>query len=147
MEKMSEKICPICTHVLYKRYEGLVCKNYKCKLYFKLGRGWVFITKEKTREEVIINDMWNNNSRLRFIKEWVKIKNEVLVRDKYKCQFCEYNLTDDFFRRVGLDVHHIIPAAKQSALYLDKDNLITVCNECHDKLHSNDKHKFLRKKS
>jgi len=133
--------CPLCNHILYKRYEGLVCKNHKCKLYFKLGKGWVYLT-DKSREYQIINSMWDSNSRLRFNKKWIEIKAKIIQRDNYKCQFCEYNFSNDFDRTNGLEVHHIIPASKESTLFLDEDNLITVCKKCHKKLHSTDKYKF-----
>lgn len=31
--------CPLCNNVLYSKKCGLVCKNHRCALYWKLG-GW-----------------------------------------------------------------------------------------------------------
>ena len=38
--------CPICKHKLQYRKNGLVCKNWKCKNYWKKGRGVCFTAKE-----------------------------------------------------------------------------------------------------
>lgn len=137
------KKCPLCEHRLYNRNEGLACKNHKCKLYFKCGVGWCYIGINTLAHD-IINELWNKNTHLIFTKQWAEKKAEILKRDDYKCSLCNYKLIKDFYRKVGLDVHHIVPASKESALYLDSDNLITVCKNCHNTLHSADKHKFKR---
>lgn len=36
----SELRCPSCNHILQEKKDGFVCKNWKCKLYWKLGKGW-----------------------------------------------------------------------------------------------------------
>ena len=38
---MDEK-CPICNHRLYWRKDGGVCKNWKCKNHWKMGKGSVY---------------------------------------------------------------------------------------------------------
>lgn len=35
-------ICPICGHKLVKKSAGMVCKNWKCPLYWKLKKGWAY---------------------------------------------------------------------------------------------------------
>jgi len=52
-----------------------------------------------------------------------KRKKEILQRDNYTCQLC-YSMT----RR--LSVHHINPQGSA-----DPDNLITLCNGCHNAVH------------
>lgn len=37
-----EMECPVCKHKLFKKAVGLVCKNWKCSLYWKLKKGWVY---------------------------------------------------------------------------------------------------------
>lgn len=50
----------------------------------------------------------------------------VLDRDRWKCRRCGY--------RQALHIHHII---YRSQMGVDESwNLITVCNECHDAIHS-----------
>lgn len=142
---MVNKRCPVCDLVLYKRHEGLVCKNYKCDLYFKCGKGWFYNNGEKSHEEKIVNGLWNSSYKTMFSKQWAELKSIILRRDNYCCQFCEYKMSKDFYRNGTLIVHHIVPVHKQAALYLDKQNLIVVCKECHTKLHSHDKYRFGRK--
>ena len=134
--------CPHCNSKLVKKTEGWSCQNFCCPLYFKCGCGWIYISPNKTTAEARVNEFWNSSSRLRFLKEWNDLRVIILKRDNYTCQKCNYCLADDFYRKKSLHVHHIVPSHKESALYFDEQNLITLCNECHSIVHSADKHKF-----
>lgn len=134
--------CPMCNAKLVKKWEGLVCQN-NCSLNFKIGKGWVYLQSDsgwsKSREYV--NSCFS--SRRNYMqKEFAKLRKEVIRRDDYKCRMCSYSLTDDYYFKVGLCVHHIIPASEEMALFLDKDNLITLCKDCHLKIHKEDKYNF-----
>ena len=66
------------------------------------------------------------------------IRREVLRRDGYKCQECnwsheEWNPSDPRH----LEIHHIKHHAKGGANV--KENLKTLCTVCHDKIHRNEK--------
>lgn len=63
-------------------------------------------------------------------KEW---RAAVFERDKYTCAICG---------KVGgdLNAHHIKPYAKYPDLRLDPDNGITLCKECHRKVHRKGNH-------
>jgi hypothetical protein len=66
------------------------------------------------------------------------IRREVLRRDGYKCQDCnwsheEWNPSDPRH----LEMHHIKHHAKGGANV--KENLKTLCTVCHDKIHRNEK--------
>ena len=66
------------------------------------------------------------------------IRREVLRRDGYKCQDCnwaheEWNPSDPRH----LEIHHIKHHAKGGANV--KENLKTLCTVCHDKIHRNEK--------
>ena len=64
--------------------------------------------------------------------EWRKLKSKVLIRDNNECQVCKS------MGKVTLNhliVHHIKPIEYYPSMRLDKDNLITVCIECHNKIH------------
>lgn len=54
-------------------------------------------------------------------------KSYVLWRDDYKCQQCKK-------KNVPLHVHHIVYRSECGSD--DEDNLITLCEDCHKKLHS-----------
>lgn len=58
----------------------------------------------------------------------------VKKRDKYKCTECN--------SRNSLVVHHIIPYDPDNELTIYKENLITVCKECHNRLHFLNKFNF-----
>jgi hypothetical protein len=60
--------------------------------------------------------------------DWEDIRKAVYTRDKYKCKFCNGKSGD--FR---LEAHHII--SKVDGGKDDFDNLITLCKDCHVKVH------------
>ncbi len=51
-----------------------------------------------------------------------------LERDDYECQRCESPF--------DLEVHHIKGAVREPLLANDIDNVITLCEDCHDKVHA-----------
>ena len=64
-------------------------------------------------------------------KEWRDVRNCVLNRDFFICQICgEINCNI---------VHHIVELTpmniNDATITLNADNLITVCNQCHDEIH------------
>ncbi len=54
-----------------------------------------------------------------------EIKEKIIQRDNHKCPLCKGNSNDD-----GLAVHHIIPNGPAT-----EENLMLLCNFCHDKIH------------
>jgi len=56
---------------------------------------------------------------------WYYVRKDVLKRDRYRCSICKQR-----FRKKQLDVDHIIPVQMGGQLF-DKDNLRTLCKECH----------------
>ena len=54
------------------------------------------------------------------------LRNSVLMRDGWRCQSCG--------SRQGLEVHHITPRSKFGDDV--EENLITLCWECHRRIHS-----------
>ena len=73
----------------------------------------------------------NFSKKLYGSKEWRNIRNFVLNRDFYMCKICgEINCNT---------VHHVVeltPAnINDSNITLNPDNLVTVCNQCHDEIH------------
>lgn len=66
------------------------------------------------------------------------VRRETLRRDEYKCQDCGWN--HSLFNRSDprfLELHHIVHHQDKGPN--DMDNLITLCNICHDKKHKLDK--------
>ena len=65
----------------------------------------------------------------RELKEaWKKVRLEVLERDNYECQMCKHKL--DPTKPSGTHTHHIVPR-QYKELFLDKNNLLTLCTMCH----------------
>ena len=70
---------------------------------------------------------------MRFYKTagWEKKRLEILERDNYECQRCK---AKGRFGR-GNVVHHIKHLEARPDLALEDDNLMTVCERCHNELH------------
>lgn len=67
-------------------------------------------------------------------KEWEKVRQFVLMRDKYKCQKCG---------RPAQEVHHIIHLSPENvwdvSITLNPDNLVSLCRDDHFAEHKQDK--------
>jgi len=62
--------------------------------------------------------VYNNNA-------WRKLRDEIIERDNYTCQLC--GSTEG-----PMIADHIKPHRGDNDLFWDKDNLITLCKNCHD---------------
>lgn len=62
---------------------------------------------------------------------WLKTRERVLERDHNECQMCK---REGRYGR-GNVVHHIKHLDARPDLALEPDNLLTVCEECHNRLH------------
>lgn len=76
-------------------------------------------------------------------KEWKKKRKDIFKRDNNECQKCK---AKGKFRKAKC-VHHIKHLRDNPELALEDENLICLCNICHneehpEKLHSNSKSKF-----
>ncbi|MBW2970661.1 HNH endonuclease [Candidatus Woesearchaeota archaeon] len=58
---------------------------------------------------------------------WEFVRKDVLKRDKYRCSICNQR-----FRKTQLDVDHIVPI-NMGGKPFEKNNLRTLCKECHKK--------------
>lgn len=62
---------------------------------------------------------------------WEHKRITVLKRDGYKCRNCKrYGKTTE-----ANTVHHVKPVEYYPELYLDSINLISLCVNCHNKMH------------
>lgn len=63
-------------------------------------------------------------------KEWQKVREAVLMRDKYLCQHCG---------RPAEEVHHIKHLSPENigdpSVTLDMNNLVSLCKDCHFEEH------------
>ncbi|KGJ25373.1 HNH endonuclease [Staphylococcus haemolyticus] len=67
-------------------------------------------------------------------KAWEKIRRMALDRDNYLCQRC---LSNNKITSAKI-VHHITYLDDDFSKALDLDNLMCVCQDCHNKIHAND---------
>lgn len=64
-------------------------------------------------------------------KEWKKLRSEILRRDGYICM-----ISKRYGKNKQADtVHHIYPARDYPELFFNANNLISVSNNAHNKLH------------
>jgi len=68
--------------------------------------------------EVCMDEFNRNNS-------WFWVRKDVLKRDRYTCQICRKRMRKKF-----LDIDHIMPV-RSGGNPFDKENLRTLCKECH----------------
>ena len=64
-------------------------------------------------------------------RTWKRKRAIILRRDKYLCRNCKR-----YGRKVGATtVHHMIPLSVDSSLAMCSNNLLSLCNKCHEKMH------------
>lgn len=73
--------------------------------------------------------------------KWKKKRPAILRRDKYECREC---------RRYGkavqaTTVHHVYPLELYPDRKLDSNNLISLCNGCHEGMHIRNSHELTDK--
>lgn len=74
-----------------------------------------------------------NTNQEKFYKsqKWIRLRESVLQRDMYMCQYCKR-----FGKHVQADhVHHVLPREFYPELTYTPWNLISLCKACHDSMH------------
>lgn len=61
-------------------------------------------------------------------KEWEHIRAIALARDRYQCVMCKQK---GILKKADM-VHHIVPVKKNWNKRLELNNLISLCNACHN---------------
>ena len=74
-----------------------------------------------------ISDNWSN---LKCSREYVQWRKAIFERDNYICQGCGYDKGNI------IQAHHILPRSKFPHLTFSINNGITLCKDCHKKIHS-----------
>lgn len=68
----------------------------------------------------------------KYDKRWKRKASVIKKRDDYLCQVCKRNNKTT----EGTHVHHISPVETNPDLAMENNNLITLCNDCHEKMHN-----------
>lgn len=70
--------------------------------------------------------------------KWKKKREVVMRRDKYLCREClRYGK-----RTAAYLIHHIHPLEEYPEKRLDTNNLICLCNKCHETMHVRNTHEL-----
>lgn len=72
---------------------------------------------------------FNDKESFRWSNEWKKKRNTIRDRDNHLCRWC---LVNGRITYKDLSVHHIVALESDYDKRLDDDNLITLCDRCHE---------------
>jgi len=86
-----------------------------------------YLLSFKTFKIIPKKNFINYNDQLKD-KRWKKLANKIRKRDNYTCQLCRSH--------EHLQVHHKKYIKGRLAWEYDEENLITLCSECHKKVHN-----------
>ena len=76
-----------------------------------------------------------SDRRVRETAAWKLFRNDILVRDKYSCQY-------PFCGEPATTVSHVLTRGAHPALKYDPDNCLSACCKCHNEYEgSSEKHK------
>ena len=80
-------------------------------------------------------------------KEWKRIRKQALQRDGGMCRDCMDRMKSEtgFRPNRATMVHHIIPRSERPDLELVLENLISLCDSCHEARHPEKRSKIKRK--
>lgn len=93
----------------------------------RVSRDWESGKYDRVKGETHHN--WKGGaSKEEYPKEFYKIREFILDRDKYQCRVCGRSLNNSKFRHV----HHRDADKKNNSM----DNLISLCIHCHGQVHS-----------
>lgn len=69
-------------------------------------------------------------TKIRQTNGYRKLRSDIKARDRFLCRHCYFER--DRLTTENLQVHHIIPIAEDPALAFEEENLVTLCEECHE---------------
>lgn len=99
--------------------------------YLESRMKWARSHENKHREHVY-NTVIRNDKSYQYnfyrTKQWVNLRQQVLNRDDYMCQYCK---AQSIFTPNSKTVDHIVPIEVMPSLMADEANLATICRKCH----------------
>lgn len=110
----------------------------KCGKIIQYGKARCEVCEAKYQDKKINNSYYNKFIRDKKTQtfydshEWKKIRKVVLSRDLGLCIMCK---NEGVISYADI-VHHIVELKEDSSKSLDINNLISLCNGCHNKIHS-----------
>ncbi len=115
---MIKKLCSGCGKVIEIRLR--LCPECQARMTSKRNKAYNAVLRDKDNDAVY-NDL-----------RWRKIKPVVHVRDRGKCRLCfDNHILNDLQM-----VHHIVELEHNMSLAYEPDNLISLCEACHQHVHA-----------
>lgn len=118
---------------------GVVDVEEDIRMAFEFFKNQFEIDECKYRERPSGESHWNwkggisdENHRIRESTEYKKWRQDVFTRDKYTCRICG-------LKGANLNAHHIKSFSIYPELRFELSNGITLCKECHIKLHKSER--------
>jgi 5-methylcytosine-specific restriction enzyme A len=112
------------------------CNKFGCTELTRNGycdQHQYIVEEQKARRNQFYNQQRDDVKYQQFYKSagWKKIREQALVRDKYLCQMClkEKKIVP------AETVHHIKFVKTHWHLRLTLNNLVSLCNGCHNTIH------------
>ncbi|MDU3526741.1 HNH endonuclease signature motif containing protein [Clostridium sp.] len=119
---MLKKICR-CGKVI--PYSMKVCDECKSKVELERKQNIKYYKQTTYERDSKYNKFYKS-------KEWNKVRQLAIVRDHALCKDCLDNNVITPYNTV----HHIVPIKEDWSRRLDINNLICLCESCHQKRHS-----------
>ncbi|MFC0232741.1 HNH endonuclease [Vagococcus entomophilus] len=79
--------------------------------------------------------------------EWKVLRQKILERDNYECQWCKAEGKVNTNAHSILEVDHIKELEYHPELALEESNMRTLCKECHNKRHKRFNYRSSKKRS
>ena len=117
-----KKICR-CGKVI--PYNLKACDGCKCKIELERKQNTKHYTKATYERDSKYNKFYKS-------KVWNSVRQLAIIRDHALCKDCLAKNTITSYNTV----HHIIPIKEDWSKKLDIDNLICLCESCHQKRHN-----------
>lgn len=115
-----------------------LCNKFGCNNLIDLKDRYCNEHKKETQEQIRkwrkdYDDKRKGDKYRKFYKsvQWRIVRDYILKRDNYICQDC----IKDNKITICNTVHHIIEVKEDYSKALDENNLITLCADCHNKVH------------
>jgi len=105
-------------------FEEKECKYCHCKFTPKTASHTTYCNQECFKK--YHKDNYEKLAREGRFGGYIRLRFEILKRDKFRCQYCGKNPIED---RVKLEIDHIYPKIKGGTHHFN--NLTTACHECN----------------
>ena len=115
---MIKKLCPTCGKVIERSLK--LCEECTIKITSKRNKAYNSSLRNKEQEKVY------------HTKQWDIAKRQVALRDNSLCRLCFSNRS----WTASQLVHHIVEVEEDSTLIYSADNLISLCESCHQQVHA-----------